>query len=334
MIRVGIIGLGMMGRMHYAAWEKIDGAEVAAIADADAKRAAGDLSGGWGNIPGGAETLDMDRIQGFTDYRAMIALDEVDLVDVCTPTPFHDEMAVAALAAGKHVVCEKPLARTTEKARKIAEAAGKAKGLLLPAMCIRFWPEWAWLKRAVADGTYGKALHATFRRVGEMPPGWFQNGEMSGGAILDLHLHDTDFVKYVFGMPKAVYSRGQKLATGCVDHVITQYLYDDVPIVCAEGGWGMAGGFGFKMAYTVNFETATAEYDMARETPLVVYREGTSEPVECAGGDGYFLELAYMAECINAGTPPSVVTAADAAESLTIIDAERRSVETGQTVSL
>jgi len=334
MIRVGVIGLGMMGRMHYANWQKIDGAEVVAIADADAKRAAGDLSGGWSNIEGGADALDMDRITGTTDYKALIAMENVDLVDVCVPTPFHAEMAVAGLQAGKHVVCEKPLARTTEQAREIVDAAAKAPGMFLPAMCIRFWPEWAWLKRAVERQSYGPVRDAMFRRVGSPPPGWFADGEMSGGAILDLHLHDTDFIKFVFGMPEAVNSAGYVKFTGCIDHLVTRYLYDDGPMVHAEGGWGLADGFGFQMGYCVNFDNATAEYVMAREIPLMLYHDGKAEPIACEGADGYLNELSYLADCIAAGTPPTVVTAADAAESLALVDAERRSVETGQTVAL
>ena len=334
MIRVGIIGLGMMGRMHYANWEKIDGAEVVAVADTDPQRAAGDLSGGWSNIEGGAESLDMDRVAGTTDPHGLIAMENVDLVDICVPTPFHAELAVAALVGGKHCVCEKPIARTIEQAREIVEAAEEAVGFILPAMCLRFWPQWAWLKKAVEEGTYGKVMDAMFRRVGSMPPGWFRDGEMSGGAILDLHLHDTDFIKYVFGMPKAVSSVGYQRFTGCVDHILTRYLYDDLPLVSAEGGWGMADGFGFRMDYCVNFENATAEYLMPREEPLVLYEGGEARPVAFDEPDGYYAELAYMVECINTGNAPTVVTPADALESLTIVDAERRSVESGQVESL
>ena len=334
MIRVGIIGLGMMGGMHYANWGKIDDAEVVAVADIDAKRAAGDLSDGWSNIEGGADSLDMDRITGTTDPMELIGMDSVDVVDVCVPTPSHAELAVAALKAGKHCICEKPLARTAEQGRQIVEAAEAAAGILLPALCIRFWPEWAWLKTAVAEGTYGKAKDASFRRVGELPPGWFGDGKMSGGAILDLHLHDTDFIKFVFGMPNAVSSFGYVGGTGAIDHVLTNYIYDDGPVIHAEGSWGMAAGFGFNMGYCVNFERATAEYVMTREGPLVVYKDGESETIKCEGADGYLAELQYAAECINKGAKPSIVTAADALESMTIVEAEVKSIETGQPVAL
>ena len=334
MIRVGIIGLGMMGGMHYANWGKIDDAEVVAVADVDPKRAAGDLSGGWANIEGGAESLDMDRITGTTDPLELIAMDNVDVVDVCVPTPFHAELAVAALKAQKHCVCEKPLARTAEQGRQIVEAAEQAAGILLPAMCIRFWPEWAWLKTTVTEGTYGKVKDASFRRVGELPPGWYGDGKMSGGAILDMHLHDTDFIKYVFGMPKAVSSFGYVGHTGCIDRVLTNYIYDDGPVIYAEGSWGMAAGFGFNMCYCVNFERATAEYLMAREGPLVVYKDGESETIKCEGADGYLAELEYMAACISTGAKPTIVTGAEALESMTIVEAEVKSVQTAQPVAL
>ena len=324
----------MMGRCHYAAWDAIDGAEVVAIADADPKRAAGDLSGGWSNIDGGAEAFDMERITGTTDPLELIGMAEVDLVDVCVPTPFHADLAIAALKAGKHVVCEKPLGRTFEQAQAIAAAAEQADGLFMPGMCIRFWPQWAWLKGVINEGTYGQVRGATFRRVASMPPGWFANAEMSGAAALDLHLHDTDFVNFLFGVPRAVQSQGYSQTTDGVDFIMTQYLYEDGPMVSAEGGWCLADGADFSMRYTVNFENATADYDMAREDPLIVASGGEKQAITCDAVDGYYAELAYMAECVKSGTPPTVVTAAEAAESIRIVEAEVQSVQTGQTVEL
>ncbi len=334
MIRVGIIGLGMMGRCHLAGWSELDAAEVIAVADTDPKRAGGDLAGGWSNIDGGADGIDMSRIWGTTDPGELIGHADVDVVDVCVPTPFHDELAIAALTAGKHVVCEKPLARTAERARAIVEAAGEARGLFLPAMCMRFWPGWDWLKRAVDEGTYGAVRAATFRRVASMPPGWFGNGEMSGGAVLDLHLHDTDFICHLFGPPTAVDSIGYRQSTDCVDHIVTRYAYPDVPLVVAEGGWCMAEGYGFSMRYTVNFESATADFDTGRDTPLVLSAGGEAKPVACEGTTGYAAELAYMAECIKNSTPPTVVTAAAAAESIAVVEAEVRSVDSGGPVKM
>jgi len=335
MIRVGVIGLGMMGRCHLEGWEKAEGAEVVAIADSDPKRAAGDLSGGWGNIDAGTENVDMEKVTGTTDPLELIAMENVDVVDICVPTPFHTELAVAALEAGKHVICEKPLARTAADAQKIAAAADASPGMFMPGMCIRFWPQYKWLKDAVESGAYGKVLGATFRRVASMPPGWFSNAEMSGGAALDLHLHDTDFVQFLLGMPKAVASCGYSKTTDGVDHIITRYFYDDVPVVVAEGAWCMDDSFGFNMAYTVNFENATADFDFARgDEALQLSSAGEKQTITCEGSDGYQAELAYFAECITAGTPPTVVTAAQAAESVRIVEAEVASIESGAPVDL
>jgi predicted dehydrogenase len=224
------------------------------------------------------------------------------------------------------------MARTLEQARQIVQAAEASRGFFQPAMCMRFWPEWAWIKRTIDRGSYGKVRDATFRRVGSMPPGWFRDGRQSGGAILDLHLHDTDFIQFAFGTPTAVSSAGYVAATGCIDHVVTRYLYDGGPMVHAEGGWGMGDGYGFSMACCVNFESASAEYIMGRKDPLIVYTGGKAEPIACENTDGYFNELSYLAQCIHTGKRPSIVTAADAMKALEVVDAERRSVETGGVV--
>jgi predicted dehydrogenase len=328
--RVGLIGLGFMGRMHISAYGKIKNVRLVAVADLDPKRAAGDLSGGWGNIAGAADRLDMTGITGTTDFQALIRHPDVDLVDICVPTPSHEALAISALEAGKHVLCEKPLALDSASGQRIADAVARAKGLFMPAMCLRFWPTWEWLKQAIEEQRYGAVRAATFRRVASMPPGWFGNGAMSGGAILDLHIHDTDFVCHLFGAPSAVFSRGYTKTSGRTDHIVTEYLYDRGPaVVSAEGAWCMADGFTFTMRYTVNFDQATVDFDGGREHQLLVSTGGKTEAVD-APGDGYEAEIAYFLECVRTGQRPARVTAADAVTSLRVIEAEQRSVESGR----
>jgi len=329
MTRIGIIGLGFMGRMHIGAYGKIQGAKIVAVADQDPKRAGGDFSGQWGNIAGAAERLDMTGITGTTDFQALINNPDVDVVDICVPTPAHEALATAALGAGKHVLCEKPLALDSTSATRIAAAAARAKGLFMPAMCMRFWPQWAWLKEAVDERRYGAVLGATFRRVASMPPGWFSNGAMSGGGILDLHVHDTDFVCHLLGRPDGVFSRGYTKTSGLTDHIVTEYLYDRGPaVVNAEGSWCMADGFSFTMRYTVNFETATVDFDISREHALVVSSGGSAAHIDLPG-DGYEGEIAYFVDCVRTATRPARVTADDAVMGLRILEAEQRSIESG-----
>src|SRR5438093_2550722 len=117
-MRIGIIGLGMMGRTHYEAYQEIGG-NVVAVADQDPKRASGDLAGTGGNVlAGGLTHLPMERIKGTTNALELIGMSDVDIVDVCVPTTQHVEVATAALKAGKHVLCEKPLARTSADGEK------------------------------------------------------------------------------------------------------------------------------------------------------------------------------------------------------------------------
>ncbi len=332
MVRVGIVGFGFMGQTHFRCYEKLNpSAKVVAVADINPARAAGDTTGTWGNMGGGPTQIDFSNIFGTQDYRDLLNRNNIDLIDVCVPTPSHASIVLDALQANKHVLCEKPLARTMEQTIAIFEAAEKANSFLMPAMCIRFWPQWYWLKDVVAEERYGKVLGASFTRQATAPPGWLADGKQSGGALLDLHIHDTDFVCHLFGKPKAVSSRGYPLQTGAIDHVVTHYVYDDIPLVIAEGCWAFFPPFPFRMRYTVNFESgATADFDLARADPLVVHQNGVTTSIACEAIDGWMGEIRYLLECITSGTRPTRVTALDALTAFQVVDAERRSIETGE----
>ena len=339
MINVAIVGLGFMGVTHIKAYRKVSHARLAAVCDALRLPADGDLSNVSGNVGTNEPlTLDMTQVKGTKNFEDVLADPGIDLVDLCVPTSAHPKLAVAALNAGKHVICEKPLARNAALAREIVEAAESARGLFMPAMCLRFWPEWAWLKNAIQQETYGKILAARFRRVAE-PPGWsrdFMDGAKSGGALLDLHIHDSDFVQYCFGRPRAVYSTGFSICSGAIDHVVTQYDVDGCSCVSAEGGWAMSAGFGFNMSYTAIFENATVDYDLSRgENALRLCEKGHSpRTINAGGSDGYIGELTHMIESIRAGKQPTIVTARDGLSAVEICEAEEKSVLSGRKVTV
>jgi predicted dehydrogenase len=245
------------------------------------------------------------------------------------------DQAIAALRAGKHVLCEKPMARTSAEAREILEAEKASGKFLMPAMCMRFWPGWSWLKEAVNKQQFGKVLGARFRRVTAMPT-WSKQGTYGadlGGALYDLHIHDTDFVQFLFGRPASVFSSGVIGADGSVDHVSTQYNYPGGPAVHAEGNWLIAAGF--EMSYSIYCENATIDFDLARGADALRITEKGKDPrtVAC-DGDGYVNEIRYMLECVQQGKRPSTVTSADGMTALEICEAEERSVRTGTVVSL
>lgn len=338
-VNVAVVGLGFMGVTHLKAYQKIRGARIVAVCDSARQPVNGILPGVNGNISG-AGALDLGRkIKTYRQLDEVLADPGIDLVDLCVPTPLHVPFAVAALKAGKHVVCEKPLARTAADARKIVNAAKQAKGCLLPAMCMRFWPGWSWLKEAVGDGRFGKVLAARFRRVSESP-GWsrdsYFNGAQSGGALLDLHIHDTDFVQFLFGPPKSVFSSGITRFSGAIDHVLTQYEVDCGAVVSAEGSWLMTSGYGFNMSYTVNFENATADFDSSRGADALKVCENGRKPkiIRSKGSDGYEGELRHLVDSIRAGKPPVIVTPEDALNAVRICEAEEKSIRLGRPVRL
>ena len=322
-IRVGVIGLGMMGLTHLDVYDKLPNVTITAIADINVQRLSGQEQA-KGNVEGQAQGgLDLSKVKKYQEGLDLIADPEIDLVDVCLPTTMHKDYAIAALNAGKHLMLEKPLARTYAECVQILEAARAAKGLAMPAMCIRFWPGYDWLKHAVDNKTYGKVLSAEFTRLASHPGGMYLNGDLTGGAALDLHIHDVDFVRYLFGNPESVECTGYKKLTTEYDHVKTFYRYADVPMVTAEGGWCMQQGFPFTMSYQVNFENATAVFNGG----LKLYQNGEAKDVPLSSQMGYAIEIAYFVECIEKGTAPTIVTLEDAAESVRLVEAECRSAD-------
>jgi predicted dehydrogenase len=308
-----------------------------AVCDAARLPVDGMLTGVSGNIHG-TDAINLGKdIRTYKKLEELLADREVDLVDLCVPTPLHGPQAITALQSGKHVLCEKPLARTSAIARDIVNAAKAAKGFFMPAMCMRFWPGWAWLKELQEQGQYGKILAARFRRV-SAPPGWsrdsyFKGGD-SGGALLDLHIHDTDFVQFLFGRPTAVYSTGQSRFSGAIDHVVTQYHVANGATVYAEGSWLLTSGFG--MSYTVIFERATVDFDSARGAEaLQLLEEGKSpQVIKPEGVDGYVEELRHLVNAIQTGKPPTIVTAADGLSAVEVCEAEEKSIQTGSVIRL
>ena len=334
-VNVAVVGLGFMGVTHIKAYQQNPAAKIVAVCDSIRLPVNGILAGVKGNITGSGD-LDLGReLKVYRALNEVLANPDVELVDLCVPTPLHHEQAIAALKAGKHVLCEKPLALTSERSREIVAETKSARGYFMPAMCMRFWPGWAWLKKVVAEQPYGKVQSALFRRLSETPAwskGTYAQGNTSGGALFDLHIHDTDFVQFLFGRPASVFSSGVTRGANSVDHVVTQYNYTGGPSVCAEGSWLLAKGF--NMAYTILCERATIDFDLARGAEALRITEEGKEPRTIApeAGDGYSGEIGYILQCIQNGTPPSVVTAQDGVSAVEICEAEEQSVKTGKVI--
>ena len=332
-VNVAVAGLGFMGVTHLRTYQQIRNVRIVAVCGAGRLPVNGVLRGVAGNIQQPDDINLGPGVRVYTDFAELLKDHNVDLVDICTPTALHPAQAIAALQAGKHVVCEKPLATTLSAARKVVRLAAKSPQFLMPAMCMRFWPGWGWLKAAVTENKYGRVLAAGFRRVSEKPA-WSQTGTHAGGALLDLHIHDTDFVNFLFGRPSAVFAAGVADAGGGVDHVVTEYIYPDGPQVHAEGSWLLAQGF--NMSFAIHCERATIDFDLARGPGALVISERGKKPktVKLKATDGYAEEVRYFIDCVTQNRRPVTVSPEDCLTALEICLAEEKSVRTGRIVNL
>jgi predicted dehydrogenase len=332
-INVAVAGLGFMGVTHLRVYQTLRNVNIVAVCDNTRVPVNGALRGVHGNIQSSPDIMLGMKVRVYREFGELLADRDVELVDICTPTAWHATQVIAALQAGKHVLCEKPLAQTMADARSILKAAAASKKFLMPAMCMRFWPGWSWLKKIVAEGKFGPVRAASFRRL-TARPAWGSAGTHLGGALLDLHIHDTDFVNFLFGRPESVFSTGLTEATGNVEHVVTQYLYPGGPTVHAEGSWLLPGGF--NMSFALHCERATIDFDLSRGNEALRLHGTGKKPrtIKLQNTDGYGEEIRYFANCLARGEKPAVVTPQDGVTALEICAAEEKSVRTGKVIRL
>ena len=336
-VGVGVIGLGFMGGVHLRALRaaRKRGAPVRTVAVWD-HRAEKCAEGGRG-VRGNLTTTDAEPLFDPGSVRvhetcdALLADPEVTAVHICTPTDSHLEWIERSAQAGKHVLVEKPVALGRAAIEETAARVADAGVHVMPAMCMRFWPGWTWLKDRLADGSLGALRALTCLRIGA-PPTWSSDFYLdvvrSGDAIVDLHIHDVDFLRWLFGPPSRVST------VGTTRHLTTSYSFERTEtMVVAEGGWLPTPGAPFRMEYRASFEKGVAEFSIGADPWLQLHTpDGVVHP-EVPLGDGYDGEIAHWVESLAAGRAPGP-TLAEAADVMRIIEAERESLRSGGPISL
>ena len=330
-ISVGIVGLGFMGRTHVAAFGRVPGCQLVAVADRDSSRLTGEsVTGGNFDTGGEAALFDPAEVSTCEDAMELIEHPDVELVSVTTPTHTHRALARTVIASGRHLLVEKPVDLDPGVLRELAAEARDLGVLAMPAHCMRFWPAWVWMKAHLDDSTYGRCRRASFLRCGAAPA-WNQEFYLdetkSGGAIVDLHIHDTDFILHCFGTPEAVSSEGSRR------YVTTRYEYAEGPEeVIAEGGWLEETDAEFKMQARFECEHGTMTFELGRDPEIVVeLLDGTSDsrPEASEGGTGYDGQIRALIKAINDGDLEPPVTLDHAAETARVLEAEIASVADG-----
>ena len=340
-----MVGLGMMGAQHIESYRvaHVTGApnQLVAVCDGDAQRRTG-LRHVEGNLAVDEDATEQlfnpSLVQGYETPEQLFADGAVELVSLCTYTDSHVPLAIAALEAGKHVLVEKPVALTAKEVQRLVDvSAAHPRQLCMPAMCMRFWPGWQWLAGTVREGSLGAVIRAIFRRNSAVPrwgSAFYEDATRTGGALIDLHVHDADFVRWCFGPPAAVES------SGSLQQVRTQYIYENGPAeIFAEGGWDKNPNMNFVMSFRVEFEAGTADFMFGREPELRLERKGQRvEPIALADGTGYDGEISHLVRAVHdlrEGKSRTLVAHVhEAVDLMAMMAAERRSLETGERVAL
>ncbi|MEE2657839.1 MAG: Gfo/Idh/MocA family oxidoreductase [Candidatus Latescibacterota bacterium] len=329
MVRIGIVGIGFMGVTHYKALASVRGARVTAICTRDAKKLKGDWRSVQGNFGDNGGVHDVSGLSCYEDIDALLADDEVDLVDLCLPTAMHFEWTMKALNAGKHVFLEKPIALSLRNAERMVAEARKRRRRFMVAHVLRYFPEFSLVKALVDSKKYGKVQAAHFKRIISKPAWWDPKDiGRTGGPAIDLHIHDADFVQYLFGMPKSVNSSGYIRRAGVVEHIETHYDYGSKLTVSAVGGWLSQGGCPFEHGYDVFFEEAALKYNSSwGQPPVLLTKDGKSRHPRLPVKDGFVSELQETVDAVKAGKDSPVLSGQSARDSLLLCLREIESVK-------
>jgi predicted dehydrogenase len=346
-VGIGIVGIGFMGMIHYLASRRVAGAQVVALCSRDPKKLAGDWTNIQGNFGPRGTQMDLSGLALYEDYAELLADPQVHLVDLCVPTDLHGRLAIQALAAGKPVLVEKPIALTLDEADTMVSAGRDSGKLLMVGQVLPFVPEFAFAWEAVQSGRYGALRAAHFHRVMSKPDWSNQVADQnrSGGPAIDLHIHDTHFVSLLCGVPRAVRSCGV-VERGTVVHLSTQYLYDtpNLAVSCVSGALSQ-NGRPFTHGFEIYLEEVTLAFEFANlggqghvATPLsVIKSDGTVERPELGLGDpvdGFVRELTDATEAVASNRPSLLLSGELARQALRLCLAEIESVQTGRVIEL
>jgi UDP-N-acetylglucosamine 3-dehydrogenase len=321
-MRVGLVGAGFMGGVHLNAYAGISDVEVVGVADARIESAVA-----------GAE---MVGARPYASYEDLVAAEDVEVVDVCLPTAFHRDLAVRAAGEGRHVILEKPIARTMEDARETVEAFSGDGPHLFVGHVVRFFPEYLGIKEKIDAGdlgTVGWSAPAAARPSCSAGTTGTPTGASAAVCLLDLVIHDFDYLRWTLGEVERVYARGMLgREYNRLDYVLATLRFESGTIAHVEGHWGYPGPFNYSIEVAGSNALLTVDSTEPDSLQLI---SGASEEVPdlASGKSPYAKELEHFIHCIATGEEP-IVQSQDACEALRIGLAATESVLTGEPVTL
>ena len=346
MVRIGIVGIGFMGMIHYLAASKVGEAKVVALSSRNKKKLEGDWTSIQGNFGPKGTQMDLSGHSLYENYADLLADPNIDLVDLCVPNADHARYSIQALEAGKNVLVEKPIALSTDDADAMVAAARANGKLLMVAHVLPFFPEFAHAAEVIQSKRFGALKAAHLTRVIARPQ-WsadIADSSKSGGPAIDLHIHDNHYISLVCGVPSAVHSRGVEEG-GAIAHLSTQYLYDDLNLsISAVSGALSQPGRPFTHGFDFYLEKATLSFafaavgDEGQVFPLTIsHADGTTERPSLGSGDpidAVVEEIRRAAKSVEAGAAHPQLSGELARKALVLCHAEIQSARTGKIVSI
>ena len=279
-MRIGFIGVGGMGYTHLLCLQEIASKEdifVSAIADKRKERQEM------------AEKIFPDA-QIYTDGIELLEKENLDTVFIIAPSYEHFSLMNKAMEKKLSIFCEKPVCLSLKDCDAlVAMEKGYTKPICI-GQVVRHMPEYRFLKSCIESGKYGKLLDLSFERLsGDVSWGyedWFHDEKKSGSVILDLHIHDLDFMRFVLGEPlKAEVIHFTKFESGMVNHVLTKAKYSDLEVL-SEASWYHSDSYPFQANYRADFEKATIQYNSAIDKEhIFLCADGKQEKVRTAGDE-------------------------------------------------
>jgi len=306
MPNIGLIGLGAIGRVHFDIWQRSSAGKLVAVSDRHPRKLAGDWAGKDFNLGNQAQQkVDMDGLTAYEKALDLIADPNVDIVDICMPTRHHAPLTIAALRAGKHVFCEKPMALTIAECAEMEREALAADRRLMIGHCLRYWPHYVKAHEMLVSGKYGRPIYAHLFRSSPAPlwsdNDWYMKAGESGG-VFDMHIHDIDVALWWFGRPREISVTGSA-PDGLAMIMDAAWRYEEGLTVNLHASWDRHGG-SFRHAFRLIMEKATLVYDMASDADaLHLLHGGADDRILIDTPSAYETELNDFASSV--GTPRS-----------------------------
>ncbi len=252
MLKIGLLGCGGMGITHSMVTKRLsEDLDIQIVAVADGREEfRNKVCEDW---PGAVH---------FENALQLIEEADVDVIDICLPTFLHARMAQAAMQKGRHVFVEKPLCLTEDDCQMLLEEQAKSGVQVMVGQVVRFEKEFRLLKEIKDDMRYGRLKSIVLRRISPNVTwgagGWFHDENKSGGAVIDLHVHDIDYLRFLLGEPDEFQVQAAKYYKGMINHIVTTYQFGKTFAV-AEGIFDESDALPFRDDYRACFEYATVE---------------------------------------------------------------------------